>query len=201
MLKTAKTEYNIIPELTQRWSPRAFGEKEVPTDALKRIFEAARWAPSSRNEQPWRFIIARKGEPHYDKLFEGLNEWNRKWAWTAPVLFSVLAVKKHEYKGRENSYCQHDVGLAMGNLLAQATHEGLALHQMAGIHKDKIAENFGVDEDEYEVMTITALGYQDEKRLDELDEKYREAEEKPRDRKPLKELLFAGRTGEAPDWL
>jgi nitroreductase len=199
--KIAGTDLDLIPEVVNRWSPRAFAEKPVEDVVLKRIFEAARWAPSSRNEQPWRFIVARKDDAHYQKVFEGLDEFNQKWAWTAPVLAVVLAKKRHEYKNRSNIYHMHDVGLAMGTLLAQATHEGLSLHQMGGISKEKLIENFGLDQEDLAVVSIVAIGYQDETRLEELEEKYRKSEYEPRKRRALKELVFGASMTENPRWL
>jgi len=199
--KKANTNYPIIDELSQRWSPRAFSNQAVEDEKLLRIFEAVRWAPSSRNEQPWRFLVARKGDEHYDQLFEGLNEFNQKWAWTAPVIGASLAKVKMAHKGKEIADRIHDVGLAMGSFLAQATHEGLHVHQMAGIHPDKILENFDIDGEEYEVVAMFVLGYQDFERLSELDEEYYESEKKPRERKPLAELISGNNFGKAPDWV
>ena len=199
--KIAQTKVEIIPEIANRWSPRAFAEKAVEGEVLKRIFEAARWSPSSRNEQPWRFIVACKEDSHYNKVFRALDEFNRKWAWTAPVLCVVLARKHHDYKNRPNIYHLHDVGLAMGTLLAQATHEGISVHQMAGISKEAIIESFSLNSSDLEVVSIAAMGYQDESRLAELDDKYRKSEYEPRRRRALEELVFASSLDENPAWL
>lgn len=199
--KIAHTDHSVIEEIRNRWSPRAFSSKSVEEDKLLKVLEAARWAPSSRNEQPWRFIIARKGEEHYERLFAALNEHNQEWAHTAPVLGASIAVIHHDYKNRENLYRQHDLGLAMGNFLAQATHEGLAVHQMAGIKPEVVVENFDIDKEKFEVVAMFAFGYQDENRLEELDDKYREAEYKTRSRKDLSELIFGANWGKNPDWL
>lgn len=199
--KKAQSNYNLIPEIGNRWSPRAFAEKEVEEEKLLCVLEAARWAASSNNEQPWRFIVARKGDAHYDKLYEGLNEWNHKWTWTAPVLIATLAKKNFTKNEKENSHSWHDVGLAVGNLSAQATHEGLYLHQMAGIYADKVATNFDIDTNEYEVVTLFTLGYQDEKRLKELEDRYHEPELKERSRKDLKDLVFGKKFGKTPNWV
>ncbi|HAD97399.1 MAG TPA: nitroreductase [Cryomorphaceae bacterium] len=198
--KKAQTEHELIPEIMNRWSPRAFADREVEVEKLQRIFEAARWAPSSTNEQPWRFIVASKGDEHYDKLYGCLNEWNRKWTWTAPVLVATLAKKNFTKNDKPNKHSWHDLGLAMGNLSAQATHENLYLHQMAGIHTEEVERLFEVDTDAYEVVSMFVLGYQDEKRLQELEERYHESELKERSRKPLNELVFGKRFGEAVKW-
>ena len=199
--KTPQTDHNIIPELGKRWSPRAFSDKPVEEKKLLRIFEAARWAPSSSNGQPWHFIIARKGDAHYARLYEGVNEGNQKWAWTAPVLGVSLAQRRFDYKNRENRHYMHDVGMAMGNLLTQATYEGLHVHQMGGIIPEKIYKNFEVDEEKYEVVAMFVIGYQDESRLDEMEGKFRESEMKPRERRELKDFLFGGKFGENPEWI
>lgn len=199
--KQAQTKANLIDEIADRWSPRAFSDKPVNKDVLVRLFEAARWAPSSSNGQPWHFIVAAKGEAHYDKLFEGVNEGNQKWAWTAPVLGVSVAQRRFEYKNRENRHYMHDVGMAMGNLLAQATSEGLYVHQMGGIVLEAIYANFGIDEEKYEVVAMFVIGYQDENRLDEIDEQFRESELKPRDRKPLSDFLYGESFGKNPDWI
>lgn len=199
--KPAITNHDILPELANRWSPRAFSEKMVETEKLLKLFEAARWAPSSSNEQPWRFIIAKKGDTHYQQLFEGLNESNQKWAWTAPVIGVTLGKKTFTGKDRENSYRLHDIGLAMGNLLAQATHEGLCVHQMAGIVPENIFRNFEIDENEYQVGAMFVIGYQDENRLSEMEERYRVSEHKERERKDLKEIVFGEKFGINPNWI
>lgn len=199
--KKSRNKHPVIAEIKNRWSPRAFSDKPVSDEKLLSLMEAARWAPSSRNEQPWRFLIARKQDKHYQRLFEALNEYNQRWAFTAPVIGATLAAKKHERNSTENIYRLHDVGLAMGNLLAQATHMGLHVHQMAGIHPEIIVKNFGIDTEEYEVVAMFVLGYQDEKHLDELEEKYREAELNARSRKELSEMVYGRRWGENPEWL
>ncbi len=198
--KIASTIHPVIKEISHRWSPRAFSDKPVEQEQLLSVLEAARWAASSRNEQPWRFIVARKGDAHYSNLFKGLNEWNAQWAFTAPVLIVVLA--KKEFKpNRPNQHSWHDTGLAVGNLLVQATHLGISAHQMGGIHPEIITANFHINPNEYDVISVIALGYQDEKRLAELNESYRELEYKPRERKPLNEIVFGSKMGKAPVWL
>lgn len=199
--KIARTDHLILDIISHRWSPRAFAERPIAPEVLQCIFEAARWAPSSRNEQPWRFIVARKEDDHYQKLFAGLDEFNQRWAWTAPVLTAVLAVKKHVYKDRSNIYHLHDVGLAVGNLLAQATHEGLAVHQMGGINPDAIAESFDLNQEDIRVVSMMAIGYQDENRLQELDDEYQNSEFKARERKDLQDLVFGSSLTENPEWL
>ncbi len=194
--KIAPANHPIMAEIKNRWSPRAFAEKPVEKEKLLRIFEAARWAPSSSNGQGWRWIIAQKGDAHYDKLFEGMVEGNQGWAKTAPVLGCTFARKTFEGKDRDYKHSWHDLGLAMGNFLAQATHEGLHVHQMAGIKPETIIENFDVDTKNFDVVAMFTVGYQDEDRLSEIPEKHHESEKKPRERKPLEELVFGEKFGE-----
>lgn len=201
--KEAITKVEIMPELARRWSTRAFSSKAVEVEKLTALFEAARWAPSSSNVQPWRFIIARKSEGHFNKLAEGLMEGNA-WAKDAPVLVANLARKTRtasDGSEKPNKHSWHDLGLAMGNLSAQATAMGLYLHQMAGIHPTKVAENFEVDTDEFDVVSMFALGYRDANRVKELDESKQSAEENERKRKALSDLIFSEKFGKNPEWL
>ncbi|MDZ7848972.1 MAG: nitroreductase family protein [Owenweeksia sp.] len=127
--------------------------------------------------------------------------FNQNWAHTAPVIGVSLAAKKHDYKDRENVYHLHDLGMAMGGLLAQATHEGLHMHQMGGFDNDVIAKNFSINTADYAIGAMFALGYQDESRLEELGEKYQKSEREPRQRKNLNELVFSDGFHENPHWL
>ena len=199
--KIAQTHQTVMEEVTNRWSPRGFADREVEEDKLIRVFEAARWAPSSRNEQPWRFIVARKGDEHYERLFNGLDEGNKSWAWTAPVVCASIAKLKFNYKGYPNNHALHDLGLAMGGLLAQATHEGLHVHQMAGIQPEVVLEEFGINSEDYKVVTMFVIGYQDESRLSEISEKDQKSEYEVRKRRPLSETVSGARWGEAAAWV
>jgi nitroreductase len=152
-------EAEIDEFIANRWSPRSFSKKPISENDLKKLFEAARWAPSSSNDQPWAFIVARQGDGHYDRLFEALVSGNQKWAYTAPVLVATLA-RKNLTKGEgKNTHAWHDLGLAMGNLSLQATTMGIQVHQMGGIIPAKLIENFEVDEDTWDVVTMFVLGY------------------------------------------
>src|SRR5690606_2421192 len=126
MDKPARTNYPIHDLLVKRWSPRAFSDRPVEPDKLRQLFEAARWAASSFNEQPWSFIVALKqDQAAFDKALSCLTEANQAWAKLAPVLV-LTTVKRHfEKNGKANRVCEHDLGLAMGNLCVQATQLGL----------------------------------------------------------------------------
>src|SRR5690348_17841586 len=138
MEKPAETKYPIEDLIARRWSPRAFEERLVESEKLKSLFEAARWAPSSSNEQPWRFLAATKdNQSDYDKLFSCLSEGNAKWVFRAPVLMLSVASLFFEDDGKPNRHALHDTGLAAENLVLQATALGLQAHQMAGYDVEK----------------------------------------------------------------
>lgn len=188
--RTAPTDHPILPVLADRWSPRAFANKPVETEKLQQLFEAARWSASSFNEQPWRFIVATKdNEEEYARALGCLVEFNQSWAKTAPVLVLTAVRKTFSKNGKPNPCCEHDLGLAMGNLSAQATHLGLVIHQMAGVDRDKIRETYNIPE-EFEPLTGTAIGYLGHP--ERIPEAVQKGETAPRIRKPLSETVFAG---------
>src|SRR6266702_6198279 len=126
MEKLAETQYPIHDLLRRRWSPRAFSDRRVEPDKLRSLWEAARWAASSFNEQPWSFIVAtRQKQEEHARLLSCLVEKNQQWARLAPVLMVSVAKLKFEKTGKPNRHAFHDVGLAMGNLLVEATALGL----------------------------------------------------------------------------
>jgi nitroreductase len=179
MSKLVRTDHPIHELLAKRWSPLAFADRAVPADALRRLLEAARWAPSSYNEQPWAFIVATKDKPdEFQKLLQCLVPGNQTWAKDAPVL--MLTVASHNFKKNQkpNRHCFHDVGLAMGNLCAQATAEGLYVHQMAGIEVDKARADYGYHGDP-----------------NHLPEQLQAREKAERTRKPLGDFVFANSWG------
>lgn len=199
--KTADARAGVLSEIKDRWSPRAFSDKPVSNEKLLNIFDAARWAASSRNEQPWRWMIARPGDSHYNAMFEVLDKWNKNWAKTAPVLAAAFVSKKFERNGKPNATAPHDLGLAMGNLSIQATYEGLHLHMMAGFDGEQLLAKFDIDDEKFDAVCMFAIGYQDFDRISELDEKYHESEKKKRSRKSLTDLISGSTFGEAPDWV
>ena len=189
--KSANTSIDLLPAIRDRWSPRAFSAKQVTSDLLLKLLEAARWAASSFNEQPWRFLVATRQDPDaFQKALSCLTAANQEWARHAPVL--VLTVVKDEFSknGKPNRCAEHDLGLAMGNLSVQATAEGLVLHQMAGIDQDRIREVYGIP-DGYHAVTGIAIGYQGD--AEQLPEGWtKESELASRTRKPLQETVFGG---------
>lgn len=193
MNKPADTQFPLHDLLTQRWSPRAFSEQAVGQDQLHVLLEAARWAPSSSNEQPWRFIVATKEAPEdYDRLLACLLEGNRKWADRAPVLMLSVARMDFEEDSRPNRHAFHDVGLASENLLLQATALGLVAHPMAGFDVERARAELKIPSG-YEPVAMIAVGYPGE--LSVLPEYLQQRELKPRERKPTAEITFSGQWG------
>ena len=189
-LKAAQTEQPVHELIGKRWSPRAFSSREVTEAQVISLLEAARWAPSSYNEQPWRFIVARKSDPEtYSKLAGSLMELNRLWASSAPVLMLTLAKKTFTHNGSPNFYALHDTGIALGHLAIQATAMGLSLHIMGGFDHAAARAAFEIPE-EYELGAAVALGYAGEP--GRLPERFQQAELAPRSRKPLSDLVYAG---------
>jgi len=194
MEKPAETHYPIHDLLRRRWSPRAFSDRRVDPAIMRSLLEAARWAPSSYNEQPWSFIVATKDDPvEFGRLLSCLVEGNIQWAQHAPVLMVSVARLSFEDDGKPNRHAFHDVGLAVANLIVQATALGLVVHQMAGIFPDKIRELYGIPEG-YEAVAGIALGYPGDPQS--LPEGLRKRELAPRERKPVTEFVFSGRWGQ-----
>ena len=195
MKKPADTSCRLNDPIQQRWSPRAFADRPVEESDLKSLFEAARWASSCFNEQPWQFIIAIKANPQeYERMLSCLVVGNQEWAKLAPVLILTVAKSTFDHHGKPNKHAWHDVGLAVGNLVIQATTLGLSLHQMAGILPDRIREVYEVPQG-FDPVTALALGYVGDPSL--LSEEMRQVELAKRARKPLAEFVFGGQWGKA----
>jgi nitroreductase len=193
MEKPAETQYPIHDLLRQRWSPRAFDDRIVESEKLQSLFEAARWAPSSNNEQPWRFLIATKeNTTEYDRLFNCLVEGNQKWAYRAPVLLLSVATLHFE-DGSPNRHALHDTGMAAENLVLQATALGLVAHQMAGFRVDQARTDCKIPEG-YEPVAMIAVGYPGNPSV--LSDRLRGREIQPRVRKPLTEFVYSATWGQ-----
>jgi len=192
--KLADTTYPIEPLLRQRWSPRAFADRPVEPEKLLRLWEAARWSASCANQQPWYFLVATKEEAvEYARLLSCLRETNQQWASHAPVLMVSVAKLAFDMNGQPNRYAFHDVGLAVANLIVQATALGLYVHQMAGFYPDKVRELYGVP-DGFEPVAGIVLGYPGDPTT--LSEELRQREVAPRARKPLEAFIFQGAWGQ-----
>lgn len=189
MEKPAETAYAIEDVIARRWSPRAFEERPVESEKLKRVFEAARWAPSSNNEQPWRFLVAtRDNQSDYEKLFGCLSEGNAKWVFRAPVLMLSVASLFFEDDGKPNRHALHDTGMAVENLVLQATALGLQAHQMAGYDVDKARKECQIPSG-FEPVAMIAIGYPGDPSV--LPDYLRQREVKPRERHPIGDFVFS----------
>ncbi|MCE9552585.1 MAG: nitroreductase family protein [Planctomycetes bacterium] len=176
--------------LANRWSPYAFAERAVSDNDLRSLFEAARWAASSYNEQPWRYILATRANPvEFDRLLSCLVEGNQAWARTSPVLALGCTSSRFALNKKLNAAASHDLGLASANLTLEATVRGLVLHQMIGIVPDRARELYRIPDD---VLPLTALAIGYAADPDALPEKYRERDLAPRRRKVLAEFVFGG---------
>ncbi len=191
--KTAQTTYSIHPLLADRWSPRVFEDKPISETELFQLFEAAHWAASSNNAQPWRFLYAYRGSETFEKIFQCLSEFNQKWARHASVLV-LTAIQENFDTGKENYHALHDLGLAMGNFSVQAQSMGIALHQMAGVNWQKAHQVFQVPEG-YHIATAVAVGYYGGN-TDQLPSDLQAKEGSGRSRKPLTEIVFSETWGQ-----
>lgn len=192
--KLATPEHPVHDWIRIRWSPYAFADRDVSVNDLMSLFEAARWAPSSYNEQPWRYLVATREDPReFEKMVSCLNEGNQPWARRAPVLALGLVKHTFERNGERNRSAIHDLGIASAFLTLEATARGLHVHQMIGIQQDKIRELYQVPDD-VEPYTGLAIGYSGHPH--DLEDKYRERDLSERSRKPMSEILFTGQFGE-----
>lgn len=189
-LKKAPHVEGVLPAILHRWSPRSFTDKDVSHKDLRIVFEAVRWAPSSFNEQPWRFLAGRRNSKTYKKIHDTLVPFNQMWAALAPVLILGLAKTKFSHNGEPNRVALFDLGAASAYLVLQASALGLHAHQMAGFDVEAARKAFGVPE-EYVFGSVTALGFQGHP--DALPHEQMKAQEvAPRTRKELGEFVWEG---------
>ncbi len=195
--KLAKTQVPIHELLAKRWSPRAFDPNQtVSREQITALLEAARWAPSCRGEEPWRFLVFDKHTnlAAWEKAFSCLDESNQKWVKNAPLLILATAVGTFNHNGQPNRWAPYDCGAASENICLQATHLGLITHQMGGFKLAKTHELLGLPV-EATALAMIAIGYQASPDILEGDYKTRELAE--RQRKPLAENFFEGQWGVA----
>jgi nitroreductase len=199
LAKPPQAEHPIHELIARRWSPRAYAaERPVPPEVLAQLFEAARWAPSSSNEQPWSFIVGVKGTETWNKLFDALVPANQAWTKNAPVLMLGLARKTFQKNGNTNRHAMYDLGQAVSMLLVQATSLGLITHQMGGFDQDKARAAFHVP-DSHEIVAAMAIGYQADLAI--LPPELREREIAPRTRNPIDTFVFDGDFGNTAAFL
>lgn len=179
--------------LVSRRSPRAFSAQPVAPALLTALFEAARWSPSSANEQPWHFIVASKEDASYATLFRALTEKNQRWAGKAPLLVVALAQTTYRKSGTRYGHAWYDLGQSVAHLTVQAGSLGLAVHQMGGFDEVRLAEEFPVPPG-FDPVVIFAVGYPGG--IGDLPEDLQERENAPRTRRTLESFLFTDRWGE-----
>ena len=188
-IQTKRTsEYSINPLILSRWSPRSMTGEELGDDEIMSLFEAARWAPSSFNNQPWRFIYAKRNTEHWDRLFNLLVDVNKTWAKNAALLAVVISRKNFEFNEKPARTHQFDTGSAWENLALEASSRGIVAHGMQGFDYEKAKTELGIPAD-FEVMAMIAIGKRGSKENlpTELQDK-----EKPNDRKALKDIIMEG---------
>ncbi|MBT7294628.1 MAG: nitroreductase family protein [Rhodospirillaceae bacterium] len=195
MHKPANNDFPILHQLRERWSPRALSSRPVPPESVRSLLEAARWAPSAYNTQPWRFIIAvrEQSEAEFESALACINEYNRGWATAAPIL--LFAVAETHFENRSvNRHAFHDSGQAIAGLTVQATALGLYVHQMAGILIDEIRQTYSLPAG-FEPVCGAAIGYLGE--ADNLADDLKQKELAPRARRPLSETVFSASWGQS----
>jgi nitroreductase len=187
MRKTASTAVSVHPLLAERWSPRGFDRAhEIGDEALAALLEAARWAPSAGNSQPWRFLVTRRGELAHDRLFAALASGNQAWAGAASALI-LVAARTADDDGRPQPWALYDTGQAVAALVTQAQADGLAVHQMGGFDTDAVRAGFGLA-DGLTPVVVLAVGRQDS--AAGLPEPLAAREAAPRTRHPVSDLLL-----------
>ncbi len=192
--KSADTLPQVHELFRTRWSPRAFSNKEVAASDLAAVLDAARWAASSYNEQPWRFIIATQKDPAaFQKMLGLLVPANQAWAKSAPVLLMTVAKKTFTHNNTPNHYALHDAGAALAYMALEANALGLHVHGMGGFDHDRARKELNVPDD-FHIGAFAALGYIGSP--DQLPDHYKSMELAPRTRKPLSELAFTTKWSE-----
>ena len=185
-IKSAQSHFNVAQFITARFSPRAFAETNISHETMNTLFEAASWAASANNEQPWLYYYALKGTEGFDKLAALLMPANHIWAKNAAVLVVSAIRKTFAANGNNNGSAEHDLGMANANLLLQAAELDIFGHPMGGFYRDKAIEALGLDENQ-KPMCMFALGYLGD--VEQLEEPYKARELMKRSRKPLETFV------------
>jgi len=196
------TDANVIPAIAMRWSPYRFDQRPVEDDHLTTCLEAAKWAASSYNEQPWSFIVARRQDTTaFETMLECLMEANRAWASRAGALLFTVIRTTFESNQKPNRVALHDLGQAAAHFALQATQLGLQVHQMAGVQLEQIRTHYNIP-DGYEPETAIAIGYPDMTApTTPEDQELEDRQSGPRKRRPLSELVFSDNFGQPATWL
>lgn len=199
MEKPAPTQHEVHELIKKRWSPRAFSDKQVDNQTLLSLLEAARWASSCYNDQPWFFMVATKDNPaEYQRMLGCLVEFNAAWAQHASVLMISVARLNFAHNNTPNRHALHDVGQAAANLALQASALGLEIHQMGGFSVEKTRETYQIPEG-FEPVAAIAVGYPGSP--DDLPEGLREKELAARSRGSLDSFVFSGKWQEVSSFV
>jgi len=183
-----KSQYKIEDLILKRWSPRALSGESIKHEEFMRLIEAAHWAPSSYNGQPWRFVYAHRDTPAWQKIFDLMIPFNQVWAKNAAVLVVLVSLKNFEFNGKPARTHSFDAGAAWENLSLQGCFMNLVVHGMEGFDYEKARKDLNVP-DGYEVELMFAVGKPGRK--EDLPKELQEREE-PSDRKPAQEIIFEG---------
>ena len=190
MIKKARTKHKVIELIKNRWSPRSFSDKDIDQKSINSLFEAASWAASAFNEQPWRFIYATKDNNEvYSKIMATLIEWNQNWAKSAPLLILSIAKLNFTHNNEPNRTALYDLGQAIGQLGLQASSMDLFVHQMSGFDHEKAEKDFNIPEG-YTALSVLAVGYLGKAK--DLAEDLKKMELSPRERNELDSFIFKG---------
>lgn len=188
MIKHAITKFPVLDLIKERWSARSFSPKEVTEEQVYTILEAAGWAPSANNEQPWEFQYALKGTPGFDMIWNCLMPGNQPWNRHAAGFIVTIARKTFSANGNPNANAEHDSGIATGYLLLQASSMGIFTHPMGGVDKAKLSAELQLTEDQ-KVLCVISFGYLDD--AEKLEEPFKGRELTARTRKGLSEFVKA----------
>lgn len=191
MQKEASVTYPVHELIRKRWSPVSFSNQAVEEEKVGAILEAAQWAPSSYNEQPWSFILAQSNEER-EEFLSFLVPPNVDWAKRAPLLILSVTQLTFEKNGKANRHAYHDVGLATENMVLQAVSMGLIVHQMAGFSVEKARELYKIPET-HDPVTAIAIGYMGD--VDQMPENLQQRDKSERQRKPISSFAFHGEFG------
>ncbi len=186
MIKHAITQFPVLDLIKERWSARSFSQKEITKDQVHTILEAAGWASSANNEQPWEFIYVLKGTPGFDMILNSLMPGNLPWNKNAAGFIVSIARKTFSANGNPNANAEHDSGIATGYLLLQASSMDIFTHPMGGFDKAKLSEDMKLTEDK-KILCVISFGYLDE--AEKLEEPFKGRELTARTRKPLSEFV------------
>ena len=184
-----KADHTIVDLILNRHSARAMSGEGISQEELMQLFEAARWAPSSYNNQPWRFIYAHRDTPAWQPLFDTMVEFNQSWSKTAAALILVLSKKNFDFNGKPSRTHSFDTGAAVENMALQAEAMGLVFHGMEGFNYDRARKDLNISDD-YDIEALFAVGRPGPK--ESLPEALQKREELS-DRKPVSSFIFEGR--------